>query len=975
MREADPAHDASNPELTLGIEGRVSSPVLVGREHELEALVAALATAPAVAVIEGEAGVGKTRLIQELLADRRLKDHVRLLGHCPPLREPSPLAPVVEALGRAAPAIKPSRGRLTGALRSLLPELADRLPPDPPALADPRSERRRTFEAMRELLSDLGPCLFVLEDLHWADPGTLEFLRFLLTEPPKNLAVVATYRREDLTSPELPGLLARPRAGISFVRVGLRSFGPEEVRHLVSAILETDEVSDDFANYLHERTGGIPFVVEEVLWLLRNRHDLVRRDGRWVRRAFDAMSVPPMFQDWLLERVSRIGPDAELLTQAAAVLRTPADRDLLVTVAKLTPARGGRALDRCVAASLLEEEDGRYGFRHVLAREAVYAAIQEGERRDLHARAARRLERLRPRPHAQLAYHCKAAGRPADMARHAEAAARAAMRIGDDAAASHFLQEALIASDVPARTRVRLLTALGHTALHGLAHDEALPILREALDVEGLPAGTRGQLALSLGLLLIQAGDAREGFDLVAEAFPLLRRRPALAARAAGTLASPWRVGARADELPMWLERAMAAVRRQTDPGISTIALVDRAFILLCLADPEAEQAIRDVPWHAESVGERRQLIRGRLNLAQAAIHLGRYRDARAHLSAGQRLSEDLNYGRLQSALDTTEVLIDWATGRWEGLEERSRRLCEAAIDVPHAWVDGRLVIGLLRSARGETDAPAVLEETLATAMACGSLPVLAAAAAGVVTSLLEAGDAEAGRAAANEPLEILSSTGIWVWAAPLVQAVIAAEAAAGRMQEADGLLGRLRSGIRGRNAPAARAALLSGRAIIAEVSGEAGGAARAFSSAERAWARLPNPYLAARARHARGRALLHGSRPSEASEQLRSALRTFEDLGASRDAARVRRTLRSAGIRLAAGRNGGRRGYGTELSPREAEVASLVMEGKRNHEIADLLFLSRRTVEVHVASAMRKVGARSRTKLAVALLDTNKNT
>jgi DNA-binding NarL/FixJ family response regulator len=137
----------------------------------------------------------------------------------------------------------------------------------------------------------------------------------------------------------------------------------------------------------------------------------------------------------------------------------------------------------------------------------------------------------------------------------------------------------------------------------------------------------------------------------------------------------------------------------------------------------------------------------------------------------------------------------------------------------------------------------------------------------------------------------------------------------------------------------------------------------REFRRAERAWSKLPCPYEAAQALEQRGRYLLdEGERTG--GDCLLAALKEFEDLGATWDAARVRAALRSHKVGLPYPFRGGHRGYGGKLSPREGEVARLATMGRTNPEIAHALFISPRTVENHVAAAMRKLGVRSRKEL-----------
>jgi DNA-binding NarL/FixJ family response regulator len=147
------------------------------------------------------------------------------------------------------------------------------------------------------------------------------------------------------------------------------------------------------------------------------------------------------------------------------------------------------------------------------------------------------------------------------------------------------------------------------------------------------------------------------------------------------------------------------------------------------------------------------------------------------------------------------------------------------------------------------------------------------------------------------------------------------------------------------------------------EKAGRLEAAARAYADARSRWDALPRPSEAAVAAEAQGRCLLaRGDRAGEG--LLIEALAAFERLAASWDSARVRRTLRAHGVALPYPWSGGRRRYGTELSPREQEIVRLVAAGRSNREIAEELVLSLRTVEGHVARAMRKAGVRSRRAL-----------
>jgi predicted ATPase len=245
--------------------------VLVGRDEELETLLALARHPPSVAVVEGQAGVGKTRLVTEMATRTRAQGMRVLVGRCQLLAESFPLGPLVSALGGLVedppPVCPPS---ITGALTPLLPELAVHLPPPPPDPRDPEVQRHQRFRAVAALLGSLGPTLCILEDLHWSDEGTGDCLRFLVDELPPELALVLTYRDEDLPA-SLAGLASRLPAAIRHVRVQLRPLGAAPVAELVQAIVGPCAAGSDLAAAVHRRTAGLPFAVEELLRLADDR--------------------------------------------------------------------------------------------------------------------------------------------------------------------------------------------------------------------------------------------------------------------------------------------------------------------------------------------------------------------------------------------------------------------------------------------------------------------------------------------------------------------------------------------------------------------------------------------------------------------------------------------------------------------------------------------------------------------------------
>ena len=538
---------------------------LVGRGRELALLRDALGRPPAAVTVAGEAGVGKTRLVRELLGDsgeRRV-----LLGRCHRVREPFPLGPVIEALRGVAGALPAcSLSPVVGALRPLLPELSSCLPEEPVPLDDPRAQRHRTFRGLRELLDALGETVCVLEDLHWADGETLEFLSFLLAEPPGRLALVLTHRGEELhPARSLPPVGSGAATGVLGRTIELAPLSVEEVGTLAGALAGIEQVAQPSARYLHAHTGGIAFAVEEVVGLLAERGELALL-AEGCASELAALGVPPTLRLWVLERIGRLGADARAVACAAAVLGRPASEDLLRAMAGLSAMRANRAVVEGLRAGVLAEPgDALYGFRQALAMQAVYEDIPTPARRRLHLRAARAIEdHSEPRALAQIAHHFRQAGRVRQWVRYAEAAAQAAHSRADDRCAVELLEQALGAPALPRATRTRMAIALGNAALYSQSPQSAIAVLERALDQESmsiLPAGVRGELRFSLCRLRWHAGQSehwREEMLLAVEEL-----RAARVWRLARWSTWPCRPGSRK---AIWASTATGCTRRSELP-------------------------------------------------------------------------------------------------------------------------------------------------------------------------------------------------------------------------------------------------------------------------------------------------------------------------------------------------------------------------------------------------------------------------
>ncbi|MBB5801370.1 DNA-binding NarL/FixJ family response regulator [Saccharothrix ecbatanensis] len=940
---------------------RTSSPVLIGRGGHLAALRELVVRRPAVVLLEGEAGVGKSRLVSELLAGD-LGAMPPLVGYCRQVGEPFSYGALLEALRGAGPRLAGRRelNPVIGALAPLLPEIATELPAPLPPLGDPRAERHRLFRAVRELLAALGPVLLVVEDLHWADDGTRRLLRFLADGPPANLSMVLTYRREDLHGGSPLGAEFRSAIGGTVAVLEIEPLDVDGVRGLTEAILGAEQVSAEFAARLHERTAGIPFVVEETLRALRDPEGAVYAGSVRAKRLLDAVKVPVLLRDAMADRLATLPTATVRLVEAAAVLGAPAPAELLAEVGGVPADQVSAALSHAVNGHVLHEVDGlRYGFRHMLARQAVYDTISAPERAALHGRAVDALEHVEPKPLVQLAGHSERAGRTADWLTYGEAAADRAIDSGDAATATTLLQRLLAVPVLPANAVDRLAIKLGRIANTGLDQRDPTETLERLLTDPRLATPVRGEVRLQRAFLLLRLiGRIREGRAELERAVDELAGRPDLVARAAAGLAVPCNGTVPPEGLRRWQD--LAKSHRMAATGELRIHLL-ASEVGSAMYQGHLEW-LDEVPEHADTPGGQMHLARLRCNVADVCVWLGHLGLGARFLRDGLRLATESSAPWVVSTGRTTEARLDWITGRWPGLEERANRLIEEYRDITVNTGELDLVLGWLAATRGDW---AVAEEHFGRTGAHDPddaiVPVAISGIAGLASILLERKEAAAAAAEVDRGLTAVRKCDGWSWVGSLAPVAVAGYSATGRTAEAERLVDEVAEGIADRDVPVVLAALAQCRGALAEARGEPTEAIEHFREAISRYEAMPAPYFAAIARE-REATVLAPSDPEKAVELLTELAASFDALGASKDAARCRHTLHTLGSAKQARR--GRRGYGNELSPREVEIARMVAAGRTNREIAEKLFLSSRTVEQHVARLFRKLGINSRAEL-----------
>ena len=510
---------------------RVLCPTLVGRESELsrleDALLGALRGDGGVVIVGGEAGTGKTRLVSSLALRARTLGCTVVSGACSEAELSLPYLPYLEAIGNhlGTENLDQLRARL-GPAADELAQLFPQMGRHASVRGDPAQAKLRLFESILLLLRDAARAralLVVLEDLQWADPATRELLDYSTRRlRSTNVLVVATYRSDDLhrKHPLLPTIQGWRRSG-QVDLVELEPLDSEAVADMVCAIFDESTITDEFRDFLRDRSEGNPFVLEEMLRDALDRGDIFRTDKGWDRKPLTEMRIPRTVRDAILQRLERLSREDVAVMSAASVMGRSFDITSLTAVAGVDEPVVLAALEASVTAQLIEEEDsssGRYRFRHALTREAIYEDLVTPRRQQLHSRAADSLKAAPGVAPVDLAHHLFMAGRNDAAVGMCVVAARDAM----ETLAYHDAAEILQRAAPHVRDQVergRLLCRAGDAYWNNSESDAARAALEQGvadLESAGLAAEAAGQRLL-LGRCyweLLRTDRARDEFEM-----------------------------------------------------------------------------------------------------------------------------------------------------------------------------------------------------------------------------------------------------------------------------------------------------------------------------------------------------------------------------------------------------------------------------------------------------------------------------
>ncbi len=955
-----------------------------GREQELEALADLVGltgpsgTATASVLLAGDAGVGKTRLLAALVERAAAAGCRTLVGHCLDFGDSAlPYLPFSELFGRLAVADPESARALTAAhpaLAALQPGRRLLSGTDGQGAAEhlDRADLLEAVHAACEELAASGPVLLVVEDLHWADRSTRDLLSYLFTRGFDGpVAVVASYRSDDLHRRHpLRASLAQWTRVPGVRRVAVEPLPDDAVRRLVQALV-TEGLTEREVWAIVERAGGNAFFAEELVGAAVGDGD-ARGAG-----------LPVDLADLLLVRLDRLDDAAREVVRAAACSGRRVSHALLAAVVPLADDVLDRALRTAVEHNVLTRlGDDAYAFRHALLAEAVYDDLLPGERVRLHA------------SYTQALLGGRGEGTAAELARHARAAhdrdtaVRASVRAGDEAmsvggpdeAAQHY-QTALELVGVSGTDDVDpvALTVAAADALVASGHPHrARQLVADRLDrlAADTPAADRALLLMTLVLATLMLDGPHDPLPVSTEALALVPDEPTpQRARLLALHARALVDRGRDEEATRWAVEALELGQRLDVPGVVADATTTLAGIDERSGDPAgAERTLAGVVEQARRDGDAVGEMRGRFLLGTLLRDRGESAGAREAfhraVTAGRESGRPWAPYALEARVMEAEVAYE--TGCWAECLELTHW---AGQPPPLAEAMLLAVQSTVLVHRGDPAAGDLLGQVHRHWTLDGWVAVAAGAAE--IESYGARGDVVAMVAAFDEAIVIIDATGYY-------QA---------RLRLTALLLGRLADAAA--RAPQADRAELAARVpelvdAVAGVMARVERRRRAFGTEGLAWqARV-------HAEHLRLRWLADVEPPAERDlvDAWERAVAGFEAMGhvfeTARSQARLAAVLRAAGRTaearepaatarataeaLGAGTLLGEQAAApapretrrdTALTARETEILGLVAQGRSNGEIARQLFISTKTVSVHVSNILAKLGAAGRTEAA----------
>ena len=922
--------------------------------------------------VEGEPGIGKTRLLSELRRQAEERGYLVLAGSAAEFERDLPFGVWVDALDAYVASQdlvtrEDLDAQLLHDLAGVLPSLKRNGTGPAGGLVDERHRAHRAVRGLLDLIATAKPLVLVLDDLHWSDSASVEVLAALLRRRTAERVLLALGYRSGKAPAKLGAALAAPAVTI----IDLGPLSEAECSTLAGEHLDATQRAAIYA-----QSGGNPFYTLQ----LAHASALPSHSSTGDRLALDA-GVPRTVAAALVEELETLTADARLLLTSASIAGDPFEPELAYAIAELSPQTGVAALDELLDARLLHPTDvpRRFAFRHPLVRRAVHETTKAGWRLTAHARAAQALA-AQGASAAARAHHVEQSGvrgeraaiellreagdanaprAPAGAARWYAAAlrlmpeedrparletlmklAQAQQSTGDLARCSATLLEAidLVPGDDVA-LRVRLMSACAACEHFLGQHEPAqrrLVAALEALPDQGAPETVAVLLALSTGSFF--TGEVERMCDMA--------RRGLTAARAL--------------EEPALIGTAAAVLAH----GCANTGLVAEARSNADEAAARVDELPDDVlALHLDAVS--------RLTWAEYLIE--RFDDSIRHAARGVRIAGATGQGQFTALILSAQALSTAVRGDLPAATALQEDAIEAAEVAANDYITSGVLTATAQIAMSAGDldrARHAGERSVACVAGVEGGHLAAMAAARLALTLRELGDSAA------ETEDLVAIAGGWelplippTWRVSYIDALTRVELDGGRLDQAAASAEAAERTAAALRLPLASAVAQRARARVLLAGRDAGAAGvLALASAARADA-AGAPVEAARSRVLAGTALVAAGERDRAVELLRRAEHELDEYGALRDRGEARRQMRQLGARAEPRGPSGAAGSGLEsLSRREREVAVLVTARKTNKEVAGELFLSEKTVETHLRNIFAKLGASSRVDVARAV-------
>jgi ATP/maltotriose-dependent transcriptional regulator MalT len=968
---------------------------MVGRAAELQQLEDALRAAasgrPSLAFVAGDSGVGKTRLVNELLRRAESAGAEVLSGDAVELGEGEvPYVALMSALRPLArdghPSLDALHPRDRAELARLLPGLAGAAPDDDQSDAPAQG---RLFEAVLALLERLGadgPVVLVLEDLHWADPSTRAFLAFLAHSLcGERVLVIGTYRLDELHRRHpLRPLLAEIERDPSVHRITLAPLSRDELARALEDILDKPP-GIDLLDRLYARSEGNPLFMVELL--------AAGVDGRG--------ALPITLRDALMVRIEQLDDSAQEVLRVLAVGQR-VDHALLAEISGLDRATLVAALREAVASHLIvTQSDDRYTFRHALLREVVVDDLLPGERTELHRAFAEALERRAAtgpagaQLAAGVAHHYAAAGDQRAALGASVRAATAAESVHAFGEAAALFERALQLWDrvpdaeaVAGMDQVSVLHHAGDAFIASGDRKRPATLLKAALEMVDEQAEPRRAAALleRLAMAHWRAGRPADGLRTAEHALALVKDGEPTPERAAiyAWFAKIRMLQGRYREATAAAREAIAAAEATGNHVALSGALNGMGMALAAQGDvEEGTAALQRAIDIARAEDRPRELESAQVNLADALHLAGRDREALEVARAALRDIPDRGFHRAWLDITMSELYLE--LGEWDAAErvlpsETRRFLGNELVNVELRRAEVHL-------GRGEHDDAAEHLARLADPVAASAEPQWHGAYGALLAELRRRqGDLDGARAAVDDALDRIefctedasrlarvSAAGVTVEAdraqrgrdlgddAEVARALADIEAYVARVEAAAEVSGL----------PVEAAWLETARADAARAAGEP--SAAQWAAAAEAWERVERPYRVAVARWREAEADVAADDREAAAAAVGVALEIARRLGAGWLAGEAEGLIARGRLRLEHedGHEAPADDAAAEaedpfgLTPRERQVLALVARGATNRQIGAELYMAEKTASVHVSRILAKLDVRTRTQAA----------